>query len=91
MTSLAIDGRGHVHISYYDATNADLKYAHSNGSTWQVMTLVSDGDVGSHSSLALDLFGYPYIAYHDATLGDLKIIYVPFTPTDMLYFPLVQS
>ncbi len=90
-TSLAVDGRGHVHISYYDATNADLKYAYSNGSSWQVITLVSDGDVGSHSSLALDLFGYPYIAYHDATLGDLKIIYVRFTPTDVLYFPLVQS
>ena len=54
-----------------------MKYAHHNGSYWEIYRLVTEGDVGSHSSLTLDPFGNPYISFHDADLGDLKIIYKP--------------
>jgi hypothetical protein len=33
-TSLAFDPLGHPAISYYDATNENLKYAHFDGTSW---------------------------------------------------------
>jgi hypothetical protein len=72
-TSLALDSSGNPHISYYDITNGDLKYAKWNGSTWSIQTVDSAGNVGEYfTSLALDSNGYPSISYNDATNGDLK-------------------
>lgn len=44
------------HISYYDSTNKDLKYATKNPATsaWTLTTVDSGGDVGQHSSLDVD-------------------------------------
>ena len=53
-TSLALDSSDYPHISYYDSTNRDLKYAYWDGAAWQVETVDSDGDVGYNTSLALD-------------------------------------
>jgi PGF-pre-PGF domain-containing protein len=70
-TSLALDTSGYPYIypciSYYDASNGDLKYAWKKGSGWSNETVDSDGDVGSYSSLALDGSGYPHISYYDIT------------------------
>jgi|GEM_PF-1012077 len=71
--SMAI-GPGNVpHISYYDATNGDLKYATKAGGTWAKQTVDSSGDVGQFSSIAILSNGMPCISYYDATNGDLKL------------------
>ena len=52
--SLAVDDEGRAHISYFDATGGDLKYARWTGSAWRTETVDSLGEVGLYSSLALD-------------------------------------
>ena len=61
-TSLALDAGGNAHISYYDSTNADLKYAAWTGSSWNIETVDSEG---MYPSLALDSSDYPHISYCD--------------------------
>ena len=73
--SLAIDPSTDLpRVSYYDATNQDLKYAvkMADGS-WTVQTIDSNGDVGRYSSLAIDSSGAAYVAYHDASAKSLKL------------------
>ena len=41
-------------MSYYDAYNADLKYAYFNGSSWVKQTVASKGTVGLYSNLLID-------------------------------------
>ena len=78
-TSIALDAGGYPHISYYDTTNEDLKYARWTGSAWDGLaspagpdSVDTAGDVGGYTSIALDANGYPHISYRDATSGDLK-------------------
>jgi formylglycine-generating enzyme required for sulfatase activity len=72
-TSLALDAAGRPHISYYDFSNGDLKYARYDGAAWQVEVVDSGGDVGEYTSLALDAAGRPHISYFDGYLNyDLK-------------------
>jgi hypothetical protein len=74
-TSLAFYG-GSPAISYYDATNGDLKYAYRNSTTgiWTRET-VHPGEqwVGEYTSLAFDSLGRAAISYYDATNEDLKL------------------
>ena len=74
-TSLALDSGGNPHISYYDFTNEDLKYAYHDGTSWQIETVDSAGSVGGHTSLVLDSGGNPHISYRDGTNDDLKYAY----------------
>jgi hypothetical protein len=73
-SSIAIDSTGNIHISYYDATNHDLKYAKYDTveSVWLIETVDTEGDVGQYSSIALLSNGRPCISYYDATNGNLK-------------------
>lgn len=74
-TSIAIDGAGGVHISYYDDDNRDLKYAYWNGLTWliEVVDAYSDqGGVGTYTSIATDMYMKPHIAYMAEKYDDLK-------------------
>jgi hypothetical protein len=52
-------------ISYYDATNGNLKYATEGSPYWNVQTVDSTGDVGQYSSLDYDGSGNPSIAYYN--------------------------
>jgi flagellar hook capping protein FlgD len=72
-SSLALDSHGNPRISYYDETNADLKFATRTGPTWLTETVDgATGSVGSYTSLRLDTQGNPRIAYLDSGNFDLK-------------------
>ncbi|MBN1668764.1 MAG: hypothetical protein JW862_16840 [Anaerolineales bacterium] len=83
-SSLAIGPDGGMHVSYYDETHGDLRYAKYLGDgsgncgpndNWHCIT-VDDGaghDVGKYSSIAVHpTTGWPAIAYFDDTSNDLK-------------------
>ena len=69
--SLALDTSNNPHISYYDDSNWNLKYAYFFG-TWHAVTVDYKGIVGEYSSLALDNNDAPHISYYDITNSDLK-------------------
>jgi hypothetical protein len=76
-TSLAVVN-GYPAISYYDVTNADLKYVQASaidGSVWSnsSITIDASGTVGQYSSLCV-AGGNPAISYYDGTNGDLKYV-----------------
>ena len=73
-SSIATDSSRKLHISYYDSTNLDLKYATNASGSWVTTTVDSAGSVGSYTSIALDSSGKAHISYRDNTnyYGDLK-------------------
>ena len=72
--ALALDGSGKAHISYYDATNQDLKYATNKSGLWVTETVVWSGDVGMYSDIAIDAWGDPSIVYFNETTDELHYI-----------------
>ena len=74
--SLSLDSTGRPRISYYDATNGNLKYAQGSAAenpAWVVTTADNNAaNVGLYTSLALDSTGRPRISYYDIANGDLK-------------------
>jgi hypothetical protein len=76
-TSITVDSSDQVHISYYDFTNGDLKYAFcssncTQASNWSVVTIDSTGDVGDFTSITVDSSDQVHISYYDFTNGNLK-------------------
>jgi hypothetical protein len=75
--SIAIGTDGLPVISYYDATNGDLKVIHcgnascSSGNT--ITSVDTGGNMGSNTSITIGTDGLPVISYFDATFGDLKV------------------
>jgi hypothetical protein len=51
-TSIAIDGNNGIWISYYDYSHGDLKLAKKTGSSFNISTLQSSGNVGRYTSIA---------------------------------------
>jgi len=75
-TSIAIRANGNPIISYYDATNGNLKVFDCNDaacSSGTARTLDSSGDVGRDTSIAIRANGNPIISYHDSFNDDLKV------------------
>jgi hypothetical protein len=80
---LALDSSNTPHISYYDETNKDLRYAKRVGSggdcgpsnSWKCVMI--DGaygaNVGKYTSIAIQAPGTPYISYYDETNQNLKM------------------
>jgi hypothetical protein len=58
-------------ISAY-AHQAVGRSAGSRTRAWNIETIESAGEVGTHTSIVLDMSGMPHISYHDQTNGDLK-------------------
>src|SRR5215510_7836274 len=78
-SSVAIGTDGLALISYYDATNGDLKVAHcfegadSICTTATRTTLESEGNVGQFTAMTIGTDGLALISYYDVTNGDLKV------------------
>jgi len=71
-TSIAIDSGNKVHISYYDWTNYNLKYATNVSGSWVYSILDSFGEVGYYTSIAIDSNNKVHIGYRDSNNYDLK-------------------
>ncbi len=79
-SSLELDAAGKPVISYFDASNADLKLVHCDdvncaGTNESIVTVDNGPFVGAYGSLELDAAGNPVVSYHDSTNGDLKVVH----------------
>ena len=77
-TSLKLDASGNPIVSYYDATNGDLKVLHCSSPTCNpnsITTADASPDVGRYSSIMLDASGKPVVSYLDSTNGNLKLLH----------------
>lgn len=73
--SLAMTSTGKPTVAYYDANNANLKYAEWTGNRWSVATLDSNRTTGLYPSLGFDEFDDPIITYYYKTAGDLRLAF----------------
>ena len=64
-TGIALDSQDRVHVVWLDNSTKDLKYAITDGDSWDISTVDSEGDVGRFPSLALDKQGNPAISYYE--------------------------
>ncbi len=74
--SLALDGQGYPHISYWLQWPAyELKYAYYDGQSWHTETVTTTTQSEGMTSLALDSHGWPHISYNEYFSPGLKYAY----------------
>ncbi len=71
-SSVDVEADSTVHISYYDFTNGNLKYAAGTAGAFSSEVVDSTGDVGEYSSIAVEADSTVHISYYDFDNEDLK-------------------
>jgi len=71
-SSIDTDGSDDLHISYYDATNSNLKYATNASGSWVRSIVDSSANDKKYTSIAVDLSDKVHICYYDDTDNALK-------------------
>lgn len=69
---ITVGDDGKEYIAYYDRAWGALRLAVGNGTSFNIVTVDDDGDVGQWPDIAV-AGGKVYIAYQDVTLGHLKL------------------
>ena len=86
-TSIVVDNQGNRHISYFDNSNSDLKYAYGvsggqggsgYGISWEIYKVDTEGYTGDSTSIAVDTSINPHICYWDSSEERVKYAYGPF-------------
>jgi len=75
-SSLVLDSSDNPHIAYVDRETNYLKYAHYDGVSWEMHTVVDDCEVDGRTSIAMLPIGVPIIAYNDYGNGEVKCVVV---------------
>jgi len=71
--AIAIDSSDHVHISYYDTTNRDLKYATNASGSWVTEVVGISGENKGSPSIAIDSSDHVHVSYINGyPYNDLK-------------------
>ncbi len=70
-SSMALDGNGREHISYFNDTSDSLEYAKFDGASWS-SEVIDTGLSIDVSSIAVDSDGNPHIAYSDSSHDTLR-------------------
>ena len=73
--SMALDGSGNQHISYYNSSASSLMYARFDGSSWHAEEVDNGGASGQYSSIAIDPSGNPHISYVNSTPNPDAVMY----------------
>lgn len=73
--SIAIDGNGISHVSYYDSVNQDLKHAKRIAGAWITETVASSNDVGLYSSIRVLADVNLQVLYYSTTANAMLTAY----------------
>jgi len=72
IVSQAIDGDGHIHVSYYNSDTNRLMYATNSNGVWRSQVVDSTTSAGKYNSIAVDGDGVVHISYSNDANNDLK-------------------
>ncbi len=81
-TSLAVDSKNKVHISYFSYTESALKYATNTSGSWIITTLDAGSGckyggicAGRHNSIAIDSEDKVHISYQKGNISNYSLHY----------------